>query len=288
MIPKRGRKRMAMIPLAQIREAVAIYEGRQRATARERATRPAVVRLRRAYQGIFRKQGELFLKSFRRLRPLFPLTEASPTAVTDTMPLLDIALEATAEEAQAAIRAGIAQGIEIGAKSLIRMVGGAGISFNLSFPEAEEYIKRVGAARVSDIDDTTRKVIREIVTKAVQNGTAWNKVAEEITDQFSHFALRPNYVVSWLNNRAELVAVTEVGNAYEEGSRVMANRLNLAGLQMEKRWAGPNDDRTSKNCQDNLAAGWIPLADDFPSGAQQPLDHPGCRHTALYRRIRRT
>jgi len=95
-------------------------------------------------------------------------------------------------------------------------------------------------------------------------------------------------VVSWLNNRAELVAVTEVGNAYEEGSRIMANRLNLAGLQIEKRWAGPNDDRTSKNCQDNLAAGWIPLADAFPSGAQQPLDHPGCRHTALYRRIRRT
>ncbi len=275
-----------MIPLSQIREAVAIYEGRQRATARERATRPAVVRLRRAYQGIFRKQGELFLKSFRRLRPLFPLTESSPTAVTDTMPLLDVALEATAEEAQAAIADGIAQGIEIGAKSLIRMVGGAGISFTLSFPEAEAYIAQVGAARVSEIDDTTRKIIREIVTAAVQNGTAWNEVAKQITDQFGHFAFRPNYVVSWLNNRAELVAVTEVGNAYEEGSKIMANRLNLAGLQMEKRWAGPNDDRTSKNCQDNLAAGWIPLADAFPSGAQQPLDHPGCRHTALYRRIR--
>jgi len=275
-----------MIPLAQIREAVAIYEGRQRATARERATRPAVVRLRRAYQGVFRKQGELFLKSFRRLRPLFPLTEASPTAVTDTMPLLDLALAATAEEAQAAIEAGIAQGIEQGGKALIRMVGGGGISFNLAFPEAEAYIMRVGAARVANIDDTTRKIIRQIVTAAVENGTAWDKVAKEITDQFAHFALRPNYVVSWLNNRAELVAVTEVGNAYEEGSRIMANRLSMAGLQMEKRWAGPNDDRTSKNCQDNLAAGWIPLADAFPSGAQQPLDHPGCRHTALYRRIR--
>ena len=166
------------------------------------------------------------------------------------------------------------------------MVGGAGISFNLSFPEAEAYIAQVGAARVSDIDETTRKVIRQIVTSAVENGTAWDKVAEQITAQFSNFALRPNYVVSWLNNRAELVAVTEVGNAYEEGSRIMANRLNIAGLQMEKRWAGPNDSKTSKNCQDNIAAGWIPLADAFPSGKQQPLDHPGCRHTALYRRIR--
>lgn len=275
-----------MITTQQISEAVSLMEATKKATARERATRPAVVKLRRAYQSIFRKQGELFLKSFRQLRPLFPLTEASPTAVTDTMPLLDIALEATAEEARAAIAAGIAQGIEIGAKSLIRMVGGAGISFNLSFPEAEAYIAQVGAARVAEIDDTTRKIIREIVTAAVQNGTAWGTVADEIITQFSHFALRPNYVVSWLNNRAELVAVTEVGNAYEEGSKIMANRLNIAGLQMEKRWAGPNDDRTSQNCQDNIAAGWIPFADNFPSGVDRPLDHPGCRHTALYRRIR--
>jgi hypothetical protein len=280
------RKRTAMITPQQISEAVSLMEAAKRATARERATRPAVVKLRRAYQGVFRKQGELFLKSFRRLRPLFPIVEASPTAVTDTMPLLDLALEATAEQARAAIAAGIAQGIEIGGKQLIRMVGGAGISFNLSFPEAEAYIAQVGAARVADIDGTTRKVIRDIVTKAVVNGTAWDKVAEQIIGQFSHFAARPNYVVSWLNNRAELIAVTEVGNAYEEGSRIMANRLNMAGLQMEKRWAGPNDSKTSKNCQDNLAAGWIPLADAFPSGAQQPLDHPGCRHTALYRRIR--
>ena len=75
-----------MITPQQISEAVTLMEAAKQATARERATRPAVVRLRRAYQGIFRKQGELFLKSFRRLRPLFPIAESSPTAVTDTIP----------------------------------------------------------------------------------------------------------------------------------------------------------------------------------------------------------
>jgi hypothetical protein len=32
--------------------------------------------------------------------------------------------------------------------------------------------------------------------------------------------------------------------------------------------------------------GVIPIADKFPSGAMQPLNHPGCRHTALYRRMK--
>jgi hypothetical protein len=55
---------------------------------------------------------------------------------------------------------------------------------------------------------------------------------------------------------------------------------------MEKKWEGARDSKTSKACNDNMAAGWIPIAQAFPSGAMQPLNHPGCRHTALYRRMK--
>jgi hypothetical protein len=66
----------------------------------------------------------------------------------------------------------------------------------------------------------------------------------------------------------------------------MADRLVQAGLEMEKKWEGARDSRTSKACLSNMDIGWIPIAQAFPSGAMQPLNHPGCRHTALYRRMK--
>jgi hypothetical protein len=66
----------------------------------------------------------------------------------------------------------------------------------------------------------------------------------------------------------------------------MAERLVQAGLEMEKKWEGARDSKTSKACLSNMDIGWIPIAQAFPSGAMQPLNHPGCRHTALYRRMK--
>jgi len=79
-------------------------------------------------------------------------------------------------------------------------------------------------------------------------------------------------------------SVTEVGDAYEVGSRSGAKGLQELGLVMEKRYAGPNDNKTSSNCRANLADDWIDIDAEFSSGIQRPLDHPGCRHTTLYRR----
>ena len=276
-----------MITQSQLREAVRIYEAKRQLDKREQQTRRARASFRREYQKIFRKQGRLFLKELAKLKPLFPrITEANNAAVGDVVPLLNLVFDLTSGEAIEATETAMLAGFEAGATNLLQMVAASNYSFELAFPQAEQYIAQNGALRVSQIDDTTRKVVRDIVTRAVQNGTAWNEVATQLIDQFEHFAHRPSYVVSWLNNRAELIAVTEIGNAYEQGSATMARRLTSAGLDMEKRWYGARDNRTSADCLSNMDAGWIPIADNFPSGVMQPLNHPGCRHTALYRRIK--
>ena len=276
-----------MITQSQLSEAIQVYEAMRQLTRREKETRRAELELRRAYQDIFRKQGRLFVKEFAKLKPLFPrVTEANNAAVVNIIPLLNIVFDLTQGEAIDALETGMWASMEAGANNLIQMVGAAGYSFDLAFPQAVEYISTHGAARVTSINETTRDVVRGIVTQAVENGTSWGKVADQLIDQFEAFAQRPNYVVSWLNNRAELIAVTEIGNAYEAGSAAMADRLVQAGLEMEKKWEGARDNRTSKACLSNMDIGWIPIAQAFPSGAMQPLNHPGCRHTALYRRKR--
>lgn len=57
------------------------------------------------------------------------------------------------------------------------------------------------------------------------------------------------------------------------------------GLAMEKSWLTVGDNRVSDGCAENEGAGWIPLDEPFPSGDQAPLRFPGCRCTALYRRV---
>ena len=88
-----------------------------------------------------------------------------------------------------------------------------------------------------------------------------------------------------IRSRAHLIAVTESGAAYEQGNRAMADQLAAAGLQMEKSWLDVGDSRVTDGCQANAAAGWIPVADTFPAGADQPPLHPACRCTALYQRV---
>jgi hypothetical protein len=56
---------------------------------------------------------------------------------------------------------------------------------------------------------------------------------------------------------------------------------------MEKSWLTVNDDHVDvEDCLTNQEQGWIPIEDTFQSGHMQPLAHPYCRCTALYRRKR--
>ena len=41
----------------------------------------------------------------------------------------------------------------------------------------------------------------------------------------------------------------------------------------------------SDGCDENAAAGWLPLAAAFPSGHQRPLRFPGCRCDLLMRAV---
>jgi hypothetical protein len=89
-----------------------------------------------------------------------------------------------------------------------------------------------------------------------------------------------------IDSRAHLIAVTELGNAFEDGSLGAARRMAAMGLEMEKKWLTVGDQRVSEGCRTNQAAGWIPIDRPFPSGHDRPLRFPGCRCTAQYQRKR--
>lgn len=140
---------------------------------------------------------------------------------------------------------------------------------------AQEYAKKHAAEAVTRINDTTRKEIARIVSDGVKSGASYNDIAKEIKNKFEEFAVpMPQKHVS---NRAVLVAVTELANAYCEGNAQVGNYLQDNGVKMMKAWQTLEDDRVSDGCKENERVGWIPINKEFPSGHMHPPRFPGCR-----------
>ena len=140
---------------------------------------------------------------------------------------------------------------------------------------AQEYAKKHAAEAVTQINDTTRKEIARIVSDGVKSGSSYNDIAKAIKNKFEEFAVpMPQKHVS---NRAVLVAVTELANAYCEGNAQVGNYLQDNGVKMMKAWQTLEDDRVSDGCRENERVGWIPIDREFPSGHMHPPRFPGCR-----------
>lgn len=140
---------------------------------------------------------------------------------------------------------------------------------------AQEYAKKHAAEAVTQINDTTRKEIARIVSDGVKSGSSYNDIAKAIKDKFEEFAVPMSQ--KHVSNRAVLVAVTELANAYCEGNAQVGNYLQDNGVKMMKAWQTLEDDRVSDGCKENERVGWIPIGKEFPSGHMHPPRFPGCR-----------
>lgn len=242
----------------------------QRQRTRNRLARRLAARLRPAFVA----QGEAFLTRMAVYQDLFVVRES----ITEDNwgPLLDGSwfdaylrfAEPITTYAGEAIGAGMAQmAASLGTASV-------GLSFDLANPRATEYLGRVGAERVGGLNDTTHDAMRVLLRQAADEGWSYDKTASAIRDRFADMS----------RQRATLIAVTEVGDAYSEGNRIVARDMQAAGLAMEKRWLTSRDERVTQGCRDNATAGWIDLEQPFPSGHQRPLRFPRCRCDTEFRR----
>lgn len=268
----------------------AVTRGNQRAKM-ERLIRPLEIGLRRA----FREQGSLLARKFRGVKRFFAegsdpfqqhdawlnlkFSEAVPpsefNAIWAEVQLATVKIFATP------IDAAVAKALEYGGLAMIAELG-MGIKFDLKNPRAVDYLKDYGADLVKGINETTRDILQTLVTQAADEGWSYKKTAEAIIARFEDFAVgKPQ---AHIDSRAHLIAVTETGNAYEQGNMIVAKNLQDAGLTMEKAWSTVGDSKVSAGCVANEAEGWIALEQSHASGHQRPLRFPGCRCEERYRR----
>ena len=274
--------------LAELEEATRTAKGKRR-------VEPSMRRLELSTRKFFRAQGSQFLRKFRaQLRSRFSEGFEGHSAFLST-PLKE-ELSPTEwlmiwYEVTQATDPGFVTNIDEAVRgtllaSAIQSIADVGmkISFSLSNPRAEAYLKNYGAQRVAGINDETRGQLQTILDQAINGGWSYDKAAMAITDKFEQFAV--GSPLEHIDSRAHLIAVTEMGDAYCEGNLEVAQQLAAAGIEMEKAWSTVGDDKVSQTiCAPNEAQGWIPLADAFQSGHDRPLGHPGCRCDLRTRRM---
>lgn len=159
-----------------------------------------------------------------------------------------------------------------------------GLNFDLKNPRAVAYFKEFKSRLKNDLDSTTKERIETIITQGLEDGVSYDVIARMIKQEFASFAKPPKGGPKHIRTRAQLVAVTELGDSYAAGSIGMVRGAMGSGLQFEKAWLTSRDSRVSDGCRENAAIGWIPIDTPFPSGHDHPTRFPGCRCDILLRR----
>ena len=160
-----------------------------------------------------------------------------------------------------------------------------GISFTLKNPRAVKWAKGYSANLITMLDDTSKAQIRTIIVDGLDRGLSYNAIAKNITQLYADFAQPPlKGGPRHVRTRAQLVAITETANAYQQGNYLAVQQATSKGLKFEKKWLTVGDKRVSKGCATNAANGWIKLEDEHSSAHLHPPRFPGCRCSEQYRR----
>ncbi len=234
------------------------------------------------FADLFAAQSAMVLDLFERFRDDFPVSEAEGVPEPPWESVWSVIADETSGEIESIVSASLPPALESGALATIADLGIAA-SFSLENPLATAYLEQRGAELVTQINETTRGRLRTIMTNGARKGTAYSKIATQIVDQFADMGgLKPQ---AHIRNRAELIAVTELGNAYEEAGSIVSRDFTRGGVPIEKFWSTIGDNRVTPLCIGNAAVGWIPESASFPSGHTRPLRFPGCRCATIRRAI---
>lgn len=267
----------------------AVSRGGMRKKA-ERLIYPLEIAMRKA----FRAQGSLLERKFRQVRRYFSEgndpwerhAQSLEMAFSEALPLDEVNMiwaqvqMETVKLFTTPINTAVAKALEYGGIGMLAEMG-MKVRFDLGNPRAVDYLRNYGADKVTNINETTREYLQTLITKATDEGWSYKRTAEAIIERFEEFAIgKPQ---EHIDSRAHLIAVTETGEAYEEGNRIVAKDLQDAGLDMEKMWSTVGDAKVSEGCKANEADGWIGIDRAHSSGHQRPLRFPGCRCEERYR-----
>lgn len=267
-------------PVGQLLDVVESFLGAASSTRKWQALGSVEEKVERDLEKAFARQGEEFLKRFAGVRHLLEslsLVEAE-VAESDWSGFFDAAASATEDDFDLAL-APIGGALALGAKHRADELGVT--FFNVAHPAAYGYLADNAAELVAGINKSTRDDLRTIITNGARLGQSYDKIAAQITKKYAQFSTPQPQL--HIRSRAHLIAVNELGKAYEAGGRMQVDRMAGNGLLMEKEWMTVSDSRVDWKCGMFQDMGFIPH-DKLWDGIEYPPAHPACRCTVKYQR----
>ena len=128
---------------------------------------------------------------------------------------------------------------------------------------AAAYAKSRAAELTTDIDESTSNMLRSAIADGLEAGD----MREDIID-----AILESNIFS--EERATLIADTEVAMANGQGTLADYKVAKAAGVKLKKVWVCDADP--CPIFEENQDAGAIDVEDEFPSGDDAETTHPGC------------
>jgi hypothetical protein len=236
---------------------------------------------RRRFAAWFRRQGEVLLPLVAKVESKWPVVQESVSTEIrqQVLSALDQMHVKTHKVGVAAFEATLFDAVTMARATGVQYLG-VGTSFSLKHPDAVSWAQEHAGARISAVEDATKSEIHDMIVRGLDEGKSYSEVAREIKGRFNEFAV--GVPQKHIASRAELVAVTEYGQAYEEGGRSLIDDLRAVGLDMEKMWNAMGD--YCDVCEENMSQGWIDSEEAHASGHMHPLAHPACKCNETYRR----
>lgn len=236
-----------------------------------------MARLMLAWESRFDLQGRrLIRRGLPFLRSLYEAKHANDDRITKALVVLDTFKYPPADTAY---EVGVKVAFDGGGAQAAADIGGSFLSNDAA---VLNYLKGYSASQLgADVDLATKAKVRATLVRSFEEHWSYNKTIKEVRNLFDGFRARAKQ--GYIRNRAELIAVTELGNAYSAGSMYSARILAMEGHKVEKAWAITSDP--CPTCEPNAAQGWIPLEKEFSSGHMAPTAHPACRCSLLTRSV---
>ena len=126
-----------------------------------------------------------------------------------------------------------------------------------------EYLRENSLSKLTGgINETTTQALRDSLAADYEAVATYGEIVQGIRDVYAGFQ----------ETRADMIAQTELNDAYNQGRLAMANDLDMD----EKAWDADGTEACEDICQPNVDQDWIPIDDDFDSGDDAPPAHPNC------------
>ena len=148
---------------------------------------------------------------------------------------------------------------------LAPQVFGISIDFTLDNPAARRALKNLPNKFAKDITDTTVNQIRDAIAEGMKLGEGIPEMRSRLENIYGDAQSR----------RAETAARTETASAFGQGS---LDSWKATDVVVGKSWLRGSDEPCGHDgaCEDNEAAGIIPVDEPFPSGDDCEPAGPNC------------